>query len=655
MILKHSPRCLKINRVICYLLLLMVLGYSPFIMYDIYVKSVELEFYSLHMEDMNYNGSDFECIIPDYDPNDAQAKKFLRTSPIIKCGQPQPYLTYLSPDGYIHLNQTAIELSGRQTDDYQCMYTEIFRHKKSDDKFELGVPQIFQETEKIRSSAFVLVKCFLKTGKLAYESGHAYIPQPSPELFEASRRGSDGDVNRPSVLIFGLDSMSRLNFMRQLPRTYHFITNVLDAVVFKGMTKTGDNTFPNMMAFLAGKNVHVRNKESGKLSVHKPSYFDDIPLVWDSFKTNGYTTMYDEDCPGLTIFNFGAWGFKKTPTDYYARPFWLAMDSIKNFKSRDSRCYGNTPKHMYLLKYLKEFVTKMKDHRYFAFAFLTLLSHDDLNEVQVADSDFEEMFLNMRRNGELNNTVVIVLGDHGNRFSDLRKTDIGRVEERMPFLAVSLPEEFKRRHPHLEKGLQQNDDNLLSWFDFYEMLMDLANNNLGEKSVVERYGKIGKSPFRWISKKRTCGQAGIPEEYCICAREMQLATDDDRVRTAARDLITHINSVLLGDTIEQGLCSHLNLTRILSAQMLALGPQVAQPRGFRVLYRVMVQVIPSQALFEGTLEVDAWSKAGHVVGDVNRINRYGNQSHCVTDRIVQLYCYCTDLLKESLQHTTQLP
>ena len=106
----------------------------------------------------------------------------------------------------------------------------------------------------------------------------------------------------------------------------------------------------------------------------------------------------------------------------------------------------------------------MKNHRYFAFTFLTPLSHDDLNEVQVADSDFQNMFLKMQREGQLNNTVVIVLGDHGHRFSDIRKTDIGRVEERMPFLAVSLPTEFKQRYPHLVEGLEQNNNTLLSWY-----------------------------------------------------------------------------------------------------------------------------------------------------------------------------------------------
>jgi hypothetical protein len=429
-----------------------------------YVTSVEIDFYNLHMEDITYNAGEFECIIPDYDPNDPRVNKYLSVSPIIRCGQPQLYLTYVDSEGFIHLNMTAIKNSRHKESDYECQYSEIFRMNKSDNDFSLGVAQVFKEAEKIRSSSFVLVRCFLKTAKLVYENGHAYVPPPPAELYEKSRRQRDGDTNHPSVLIFGLDSMSRLNFVRQLPKTYRFLTNVLGAIVFKGMTKTGDNTFPNMMALLSGINVHKRNNKTYTRSVDKPDYFDDIPLVWDSFKHSGYVTMYNEDCPSLTIFNFHASGFKKPPTDYYVRPFWLAMNSINNFKSKDSRCYSNTPKHMYLLDYIERFAARMKNHQYFAFAFLTLLSHDDLNEIQVADSDFEKMFLKMHQEGQLNNTIVVVLGDHGNRFSRLRQTDIVRVEERMPFLSVSLPGEFKRRFPHLVAGLEQNRNNLLSWY-----------------------------------------------------------------------------------------------------------------------------------------------------------------------------------------------
>lgn len=244
----------------------MFLGYLPFIIYDLYVTNLKVEFYNLHMEDIADIYSEMECLIPDYDPYDPRVTKYLSVSRGIQCGHPQPYLTYLDSDGFIHLNETTIKNSGQEVNDYECHYSEISRTENSDDEVSLGTPQMFKETKKIHSSAFVQVKCFLKSADLVYENVHVYVPPPSPELYRASRRKGD-DVDHPSVLIFGLDSMSRLNFIRQLPRTYRVLTNVLDAIVFKGMTKTGDNTFPNMMALLSGINVHKRDNKTNTLSV----------------------------------------------------------------------------------------------------------------------------------------------------------------------------------------------------------------------------------------------------------------------------------------------------------------------------------------------------------------------------------------------------
>lgn len=57
---------------------------------------------------------------------------------------------------------------------------------------------------------------------------------------------------RPNVFVIGLDSMSRSNFIRQLPLTYAELQRQ-GFVDFKKHVKVADNTLPNWMAFLAGK------------------------------------------------------------------------------------------------------------------------------------------------------------------------------------------------------------------------------------------------------------------------------------------------------------------------------------------------------------------------------------------------------------------
>lgn len=57
------------------------------------------------------------------------------------------------------------------------------------------------------------------------------------------------------VAVVGLDSVSRLNFMRQLPKSFKVITDTLDGVVLKGFNKVGENTFPNLIPILTGEEV----------------------------------------------------------------------------------------------------------------------------------------------------------------------------------------------------------------------------------------------------------------------------------------------------------------------------------------------------------------------------------------------------------------
>lgn len=55
------------------------------------------------------------------------------------------------------------------------------------------------------------------------------------------------------VAVIGIDSISRLNFMRQMVNSYRYITEEMDGDVMHGFTKVGENTFPNVIPMLTGR------------------------------------------------------------------------------------------------------------------------------------------------------------------------------------------------------------------------------------------------------------------------------------------------------------------------------------------------------------------------------------------------------------------
>jgi hypothetical protein len=46
----------------------------------------------------------------------------------------------------------------------------------------------------------------------------------------------------------------------------------------------------------------------------------------------------------------------------------------------------------------------------------------------------------------LNKTVLIFLSDHGIRFGAIRKTSVGKLEERLPFMFLIFPDWFLKKN-----------------------------------------------------------------------------------------------------------------------------------------------------------------------------------------------------------------
>ena len=71
----------------------------------------------------------------------------------------------------------------------------------------------------------------------------------------------------------------------------------------------------------------------------------------------------------------------------------------------------------------------------------------------------------------------------------------------------------------------------------------------------------------------------------------------------------------------------------------SLRPTASIPHDFYINYRVTVEAVPN-GMFEGMVREYAQKGTLKVVGDVNRISKYGNQSECLNSPILRKYCYC---------------
>lgn len=241
-----------------------------------------------------------------------------------------------------------------------------------------------------------------------------------------------------------------------------------------------------------------------------------------------------------------------------------------------------------------------------------------------------------------NNTVLVLMSDHGLRWGEFRETYQGHLEERLPLLTFVFPPWFSRKYERAIKNLRRNAYMLTTHYDLHETLLEFANlsgienDEVGRRKVPEN--ARGQSLFLPVKETRTCSAAGIPKHYCTCHDKVEkLEANDSRAIKAADVLVSHVNN-LLQDHTE---CAEMKLKSIEQASV-----EVSTMGGKFMLNQTLsnvmitVKMIPGNGIFEATVRFKPNLNNYEVVGQVSRINTYGSQSFCIHDYILKLYCYC---------------
>ncbi|CAG9566682.1 unnamed protein product [Danaus chrysippus] len=483
---------------------------------------------------------------------------------------------------------------------------------------------------------FVRVSCGYKD-VLIYEQ--FFIFTPKKQLL--SLKGDYIDVIRNqtayNVIIMGIDALSRLNFHRTMPKTLAYLKKK-GAIEFYGYNKVGDNTFPNLSPILLGMKDTDLKKACWP---HVRATFDNCPFIWDLFKSVGYYTAFGEDTSSLGTFNFEKVGFSRTPTDYYLHTF-MHEAELYTGNNRDFNsyiCMGNKYFYKVLLDYIENLTMSLRNSKLFGFFWEVTMSHDYLNYPMAMDEEYEIFLKNLDDARYLDDTILIILSDHGIRWGDIRYTKQGRLEERLPLLHILLPESFRANYSLAYNNIKLNSNRLTTPFDIYATLIDLlhmdgiSNENLKLRSETSYGNDRAISLFMPILSNRTCTTAGIDDHWCTCRRGRKIPIFSAEAYDAADNLLTLINQQLKG----YYRCAHLMLEELIEVTEIISGTPYEKEEGWRE-FLVVIRTSPGDAVFEATLRQDGqtWSLAG----TVSRLNLYGQQGHCIHHYQLKLYCFC---------------
>ncbi|KAI8776133.1 uncharacterized protein LOC106069867 [Biomphalaria glabrata] len=537
-----------------------------------------------------------------------------------------------------------------------CKYRNLFRHTDNIVKSGNWSQAFTNFVELQEVEEFILVECRNSTSGIVSRTYHARVPRHN-DVVELNRvrlrkRQVESDPTETlSIIMIGMDGTSRHQMMRGMNKTYSYLMGELNSFDLSMHNQVGSNTFPNLVPLLSG---HTAEEVESWWERLQP--LDPLDTLWRDFTNAGFQTLFSEDYPTIGALHYLKKGFLYQPTTYNSRPICLALEHDHNIWSQGSFCIGNTPETMFHFDYLNTFLETVQGNPYLAILFLKKLTHDDTTRNNMADLHTYNFYKLLQDSGKLNNTLLISFSDHGPRWGAIRESANGIVEGRAPYAIFTFPNWFIQKYPDVVENFQKNTKRLTTHFDTHATLRDLLYFKARKKSPLAPSVR-GQSLFQEIPRNRTCSDASIPMEFCLCGQEtmIDLHVSSNISRGLADIVVSAVNR-----KPNSSVCSLLRLKAVL--QIRTANVSSLNTRDVR-LFKVKVQTVPGDAIYEGTVQTkfctDAellynlaqlWkgnlSNPLHVkVGDsIDRLNLYSGQADCELNPFNKPYCYCQNLL-----------
>ncbi|XP_022230852.2 uncharacterized protein LOC111079843 [Drosophila obscura] len=599
-----------------------------------------------------------QCHIPFVDPFSEDLMKIYKPQTFVTCSNESDLVTTtydaLQLRYVLHINeQVAQQLLNSTAEEYNCFYEEISYGQQIDTYDKLKADKYFTDGYVVpKHVEGMLMECqtaeephiVLQRDAFMFIQYQPEEPTPTP-----TPKAKTLGPRKPSVIMYGIDSLSRINLRRTMPKVHKFLQGP-GWYEMQGYNKVADNSFPNLFAILSGYSPDTA--KSQVCDTDKSGCFEELPMIWHYFKNASYMTAYAEDESGSNTFNYLKPGFTEKPTDYYFRPFLRALEAeteVTRLPGGYMRyCMGRRLANRYIYDYCRQFMQRYVQERPIWGMFWTNhYSHDDPFMPSAMQNMVLTDLMDYEADGAFEHTIMIFFADHGTRFGKLRDLKSGFLESRLPMMFIYLPPWFRAEYPSYVRALELNRNRLSSNFDLHNTLKHIIEIGGGPELPKSFDCPTCQSLFYPLPEDRTCAQAAIDEHWCTCQPYRTISNLDwaDRV---AQSVIPLMNEYFVAKNLSH-LCSNLSLSYVHNTQIktgLDISWHDALPQLEVAVYRTKFKVQQNSADFEATVVFNNVTETAEVkVETISRTNSYKEDSTCIDDKIAKLYCICISDLK----------
>ncbi|PSN52384.1 hypothetical protein C0J52_06728 [Blattella germanica] len=217
------------------------------------------------------------CHIPDLDPWDPIILQHLKTPEKPICKNGKPTLVEKKSNRLYVVPKAVYAYKRKSRDDLQCCHRTFWRHPAdySGDEFKkIYSSECIPFNDTVITDDYKMVECTIGD-KEVYRDYFAFV-HVKPEI-EARCEAAAKEHNAPniSILIMGIDGMSRNHFYRSMPRTLKLLRN-MSAVDMAGM-----NTVRFFNASFNSNNIIIMSNLWHKLYQHSEDHYPYyIPLKY---------------------------------------------------------------------------------------------------------------------------------------------------------------------------------------------------------------------------------------------------------------------------------------------------------------------------------------------------------------------------------------
>ena len=327
-----------------------------------------------------------------------------------------------------------------------------------------------------------------------------------------------------NILILYLDSLSRVNALRQLKKTTKFFERFMP---YKGgfHKKYSSEKFHSFQFF---KYYSFK----GYTSINYPFLFYgqnrtsfNKSIITKFFKKNGFVTSEAIDFCGIdnirAFHNF-------TEDDIYDHILPLCDPNNENYSLNTIRCLYGKQNLEYLIEYTNQFWKKYINNRKYSIIISNYPHEGTLTVVKYLDNIISKFLNNLFNHHLLKKTIIILLSDHGTGMPSIYySTDFFQIEKNLPIFLILINDRNNISYEEQYKHIYENQQNFITSFDIfntlgniiygdkYKEIEDSSKNNNTCKSPygISLFDKIN-SKQRHPTKYKYLGKKGISKISC---------------------------------------------------------------------------------------------------------------------------------------------